>query len=364
MKIVSIVGARPQFIKCAPVSREIRKKHTEILVHTGQHYDPGMSDVFFRELEIPEPDFHLEVGSGTHGNQTGEILRKVEDVLLKERPDFTLVYGDTNSTIAGALAAAKLHIPVAHVEAGLRSFDRTMPEEINRVVTDHISELLFCPTMTAVNNLAREGITRGVHNVGDVMVDALLYNAGIAEQRSAIIRSLGLISKNFYVATVHRPGNTDDRRNLTSIIEAFAESGKTIIFPVHPRTQKYLREYNLLDSLPETVRLIDALGYLDMLELMRHAGRILTDSGGIQKEAYILGVPCITLRENTEWIETLTGGWNILAGADKEKILAAIQTEPRIKPDNSLFGHGDTAQKIARALKNEESGRTKNGEVG
>ena len=351
MKIISIVGARPQFIKCAPVSRELRKEHEEILVHTGQHYDPEMSDIFFEDLQIPKPDYHLDVGSGSHGKQTGAILERVEEVLLKEMPDLVLVYGDTNSTLAGALAAAKLHIPVAHVEAGLRSFDRTMPEEINRVVTDHVSDLLLCPTQTAVDNLKKEGITRGVHMVGDVMVDALRHNAKIAEKQSQIIKNLGLVKGDYYVATVHRPGNTDDRKNLTAIIEAFRESGKTVVFPVHPRTKKYLCEYGLWDSLSDNIRCIEPLGYIDMIHLMKHAKKILTDSGGIQKEAYVMGIPCITLRENTEWLETLIGGWNVLVGADKEKILAAIIADVRTSTDNTVFGNGDSAERIVRVVK-------------
>jgi len=350
MKIISIVGARPQFIKCAPVSIELRKKHEEILIHTGQHYDPEMSAVFFEDLNIPQPDYHLEVGSGSHGKQTGAILERVEDVLMHEMPDLVLVYGDTNSTLGGALAAAKIHIPVAHIEAGLRSFDRTMPEELNRVVTDHISNLLLCPTQTATDNLKKEGITDGVYLVGDVMVDALKHNAEIARKKSQIIKNLGLKKGDYYVATVHRPGNTDDPKNLTAIIEAFSESGKTVVFPVHPRTKKYLCEYGLWDSLPENIRLIDPLGYLDMLHLMKHAKKILTDSGGIQKEAYVLGVPCITLRENTEWTETLMGGWNILVGADKGKILAAVVADVRTNSKNTVFGKGDAAEKIVRII--------------
>jgi len=351
MKIVSIVGARPQFIKCGPVSHELRKVHQEILVHTGQHYDPEMSDIFFEDLQIPKPDYHLDVGSGSHGKQTGAILERVEEVLLKEMPDLVLVYGDTNSTLAGAIAAAKLHIPVAHVEAGLRSFDRTMPEEINRVVTDHVSDLLLCPTQTAVNNLAKEGITRGVHMVGDVMVDALRHNTKMAEKKSRIIKKLGLVKGDYYVATVHRPGNTDEQKNLTAIIAAFRESGKTVVFPVHPRTKKYLHTYGLYDSLGENIRCIDPLGYIDMLHLMKHAKKILTDSGGIQKEAYVMGIPCITLRDNTEWLETLTGGWNVLVGADKHKILAALLADVQTSSDNTVFGNGDSAEKIVQALK-------------
>ena len=350
MKILSIVGARPQFIKCAPVSLILRKEHEEILVHTGQHYDPEMSAVFFEDLQIPGPDYHLDVGSGSHGKQTAAILEKTENVLLKEMPDFTLVYGDTNSTLAGAIAAVKLHIPVAHVEAGLRSFDRTMPEEINRVVTDHVSNLLFCPTQTAVNNLIKEGVIQGVHLVGDVMVDALRQNVNIAGKKSRIIDQLGLKKGNYFVATVHRPGNTDNQKNLTAIFEAFRESGETIVFPVHPRTRKYLQEYGLWDCLPENILCIDPVGYLDMLHLMKHAKKILTDSGGVQKEAYILGIPCVTMRDSTEWIETLTGGWNILVGADKHKILAAMWAEGCKDPDNTVFGKGDAAEKIVKEL--------------
>jgi len=350
MKVVSIVGARPQFIKCAPVSHELRKEHEEVLVHTGQHYDPEMSDVFFEELQIPKPDYHLDVGSGSHGKQTGAILERVEKVLIQEIPDLVLVYGDTNSTLAGALAAAKLHMPVAHIEAGLRSFDRTMPEEINRVVTDHVSDLLLCPTQTAMDNLAKEGITKARYMVGDVMVDALRHNTNISEKKSHVIKDLGLQQGNYYVATVHRPANTDERKNLTAIIEALSESGKTVVFPVHPRTKKYLREFGLWDSLSENIRCIDPLGYIDMLHLMKHAKKILTDSGGIQKEAYVMGVPCITMRENTEWIETLPGGWNVLVGADKHKILAAVKAEVRTNADNTVFGKGDTAKRIVKVI--------------
>ena len=350
MKIVSVVGARPQFIKCAPVSRELRKEHEEILVHTGQHYDPEMSDIFFDELAIPHPDYNLGVGSGSHGKQTGEILRRVEDVLLKEKPDLVLVYGDTNSTLAGALAAAKLHIPVAHVEAGLRSFDRTMPEEINRVVTDHIADLLFCPTQTSVDNLAAEGITGGVHLVGDVMADALAYNREIAQRKSRILETLGLAGKAYCVLTVHWAGNTDNRENLTSIIRAVGEAGVPIVFPVHPRTRKYLQEYGLLLSLPENICLIEPLGYLDMIRLMESAQKILTDSGGMQKEAYMLGVPCITLRENTEWVETVEAGWNVLVGADRDKILNAIKCFNPENNVNNIYRHF-AAKKIVSIIK-------------
>jgi len=346
MKIVTIVGARPQFIKCAPVSREIRKVHEEILVHTGQHYDPEMSDIFFEELRIPKPDYNLGVGSGPHGKQTGEILMGVEEVLLKEKPGLVIVYGDTNSTLAGALAAAKLHIPVAHVEAGLRSFDRTMPEEINRVVTDHISDLLFCPTETSVKNLAAEGVTKGVHLVGDVMADALAFNRGIAEKKSRILETLGLVGKEYCVMTVHRPSNTDSRQNLTSIIRAVGEGGVAVVFPIHPRTRKYLQEYGLLDRLPSNIVITEPLGYLDMIRLIAGARKILTDSGGMQKEAYMLGVPCITLRQNTEWVETVNAGWNVLVEADTSKINQAIRCFEPLQQRNMIFGSQDSSQKI------------------
>jgi len=365
MKIVTIVGARPQFIKCAPVSRVLREEHEEILVHTGQHYDANMSDVFFTELSIPAPDYNLGIGSGPQGEQTGRMLAEIEIVLEKERPDMVLVYGDTNSTLAGALAAAKLHIPVAHVEAGLRSFDRSMPEEINRIVTDHVSDLLFCPTQTAVDNLAAEGVTKGVHLTGDVMVDALIYNKEIAERSSMILGDLGLEDAlgKYYVATVHRASNTDSEENLQSIMEAFGViggpngdpdgdwDGCPIIFPAHPRTIKCLKEYDLFDGLPENICLTEPLPYLDMLNLMRHAKMILTDSGGVQKEAYILKVPCVTLRENTEWVETLEGGWNVLVGADFKKIVDAVRAAPaeRTEPP-SVFGKGDAAEKMLSVI--------------
>ncbi|MDD5419138.1 MAG: UDP-N-acetylglucosamine 2-epimerase (non-hydrolyzing) [Methanomicrobiaceae archaeon] len=333
MKVVSVVGARPQFIKCAPVSRELRKEHEEILVHTGQHYDRSMSGIFFQELEIPTPDYHLGVGSAGHGRQTGAMLAALEDVLLAEAPDIVIVYGDTNSTLAGALAAVKLHIPVAHVEAGLRSFDRSMPEEINRVLTDHMADLLFCPTQTAVDHLLAEGVAGGVHLVGDVMVEALEYNRAIAARRSRILEDIGLAEGGYLVATVHRPANTDSRSRMTAIIGALGESGRPVVFPVHPRTKQVLADYGLSASMPENLIITEPLGYLDMIRLMDGAEKILTDSGGMQKEAYLLGVPCITLRENTEWVETVEDGWNVLAGADKERIADMIR---RFNPTHAV----------------------------
>ncbi|NQS77195.1 MAG: UDP-N-acetylglucosamine 2-epimerase (non-hydrolyzing) [Methanoculleus bourgensis] len=351
MKIASIVGARPQFIKCASVSRELRKEHEEVLIHTGQHYDHGMSEVFFEELAIPKPDYNLNIGSGAHGHQTGAMLGAIEDVLQQENPDLVLVYGDTNSTLAGALAAAKLHVPVAHVEAGLRSFDRRMPEEINRVLTDHCSDLLFCPTKTAVENLAAEGITGGVHLVGDVMVDAMNYNRAVAEERSRILEAVGVRPGEYLVITVHRPSNTDSQENMVAILGALAEAGMPVVFPVHPRTRNYLGRYGLLAKMPENVLVTEPLGYLDMLHLMAHAAKILTDSGGVQKEAYMLGVPCITLRENTEWVETVEAGWNVLVGAGREEIVSMILGFAPAGDQPPLFGDGRAAAGIAKIIR-------------
>ncbi|ASJ10329.1 UDP-N-acetyl glucosamine 2-epimerase [Thermococcus sp. P6] len=354
MKVVTVVGARPQFIKMAPVSREFRKIGIEeVVIHTGQHYDYEMNKIFFEQLNIPEPDYNLGVGSGTHGYQTGEMLKRIEEVLLKEKPDLVLVYGDTNSTLAGALAGVKLHIKVAHVEAGLRSFDRRMPEEVNRVLTDHVSDYLFAPTETAVKNLYNEGIREEVYLTGDVMLDALLYNVRIAERKLKILDELGLKPKKYYLATVHRAENTDNRRNLENIINAFIKSNDLIVFPAHPRTMKALKNYGLYEKLESAgnVLLIKPVGYLDMLMLEKNARKILTDSGGVQKEAYFLRVPCITLREKTEWVETVEDGWNVLVGADEEKILNAIK---EFEPDGGTythkFGDGKASEKIAKIL--------------
>jgi len=353
MKIATIVGARPQFIKMAPVSKELRKYFDEVVIHTGQHYDYEMSKIFFEQLNIPEPDYYLGIGSGTHGYQTGEMIKRIEEVLIKEKPDLVLVYGDTNSTLAGALAAVKLHIKVAHVEAGLRSFDKKMPEEVNRVLTDHISDLLFCPTETAVKNLYNEGIKNGVYLTGDVMFDALLTNIQIAERNSKILSELGLKPRDYCLATVHRAENTDNRRNLENIINAFIESEELIVFPTHPRTIKFLKVYGLLDKLEkaDNVLLIKPVSYLDMLVLEKNAKKILTDSGGVQKEAYFLKVPCITLRDRTEWIETVEDGWNVLVGANKEKIIKAIKEfKPGGETYSYKFGDGKASKRIAEII--------------
>lgn len=365
MKIFSVVGARPQFIKCAPVSRELRRVAREVLVHTGQHYDESLSDVFFRELEIPLPDYRLDVGSGPHGHQTGEMLRKIEEVLVHERPDWVLVYGDTNSTLAGALAAVKLHIPVAHVEAGLRSFNRLMPEEINRVVVDHVASLHFCPTETAVKNLAREGITQNVLLVGDVMYDALQYNLALAERKSSILDRLRLDPKQYFLATVHRAENTDRPENLKQIWDAFcqlARSGRQIVFPVHPRTRPRLN--GLISAAPPNLLLIEPVPYLDMLVLEKNARVILTDSGGVQKEAYWLRVPCVTLREETEWVELVDAGWNMVTGVTPaaifrsvDRMLAAAVASPERQKTANHDGH--TAEKIVSAIVSKNLGAGK-----
>jgi UDP-N-acetylglucosamine 2-epimerase len=352
LKVATIVGARPQFIKVSPVSDKLRQKFHEILIHTGQHYDYNMSRVFFEELNIPEPDYHLGVGSGSHGLQTGLMLQEVEKVLRKEKPMVVLVYGDTNSTLAGALAAAKLNLTMAHVEAGLRSFNRAMPEEINRVLTDHISQLLFCPTETAAANLATEGIEKGVHLVGDVMYDAALYYGKIADQRSNALDRLTLRPKEYFLATIHRAENTDNPENLSSIIGALHECPMPVILPLHPRTKAALgSEY------PESYgscKFIPPVSYLDMLKLEKNARTIFTDSGGIQKEAYFFRVPCITLRGETEWVETVSSGWNRLVGADRKRILSALSHVNEPPPvHKEYYGDGNASERIVEIIDRE-----------
>jgi UDP-GlcNAc3NAcA epimerase len=361
MKITTIIGARPQFIKAAVVSRAIADSNklaasnssivTEVIVHTGQHYDHNMSEVFFKELEIPEPHLNLEVGSGYHGQQTGQMLIKLEEVMLSEKPDWVLVYGDTNSTLAGALAAVKLHIPVAHVEAGLRSFNKSMPEEHNRVLTDHCSDLLFCPTSAAVKNLKIEGVTNGVHRVGDVMFDSVLFNTELATKRSKILETLKLQNKAYALATVHRAENTDDSHRLQAIFEALekiSSEGLRVVLPLHPRTRKL---YDALRFSGAKIKIIEPVSYLDMLQLEQQARLILTDSGGVQKEAYWMKVPCITLRDETEWIETVEAGWNILAGADRDKIVESAKTSRKPSKQHPTYGDGKAGEKIVDILR-------------
>ena len=349
MRFASIVGARPQFVKVAVVSRALRQQHEELIIHTGQHYDYNMSAQFFDELDIPAPDYHLEVGSGPHGAQTGCMLEAIEEVLMKEPFDAVIVYGDTNSTLAGALAAAKLHIPVAHVEAGLRSFDQAMPEEINRVLSDHLSCRLYCPTKAACRNLNREGITRGVELVGDVMYDLLLLvQPELALRTERLLQTFHLAPQSYSLVTVHRAANADNPEAMRSIADGLNRLEMPVIFPVHPRTRARLEHYAI--TWEKHIHLIEPVGYLDMMALGRTAYRILTDSGGLQKEAFLLGVPCVTLREETEWVETVEAGWNVLVGTRWQDIVKAVG---RPNPEPSLhnpFGEGDAALRIAHSL--------------
>ncbi len=349
MKILSIVGARPEFVQAALLSEAIRRQHTEILVHTGQHYDYMMNDVFFRDLELRAPDYNLDVGSGSHARQTGEIMIRSEEVLLREKPDWVIVRGDTNSTLGAALAATKLQIPVAHIEAGMRSFNRAMPEEINRVLADRLADLLFCATETAVRNLAQEGIVSGVHCVGDVMYDAALRFAPIAAAQSRVLEQLQLVPQKYLLVTAHRSANTDNRENLRRICSALDQLREPVIFPVHPRTRAALKEAQI-ETRPH-IRLIEPVGYLDMLNLEKHARRILTDSGGVQREAYYLGVPCVTLRDETEWVETIDDGWNVLVGTDVNRIVNAVETfDPPTDKPSGRFGDGHASEKIIEIL--------------
>ncbi|MFH1296660.1 MAG: UDP-N-acetylglucosamine 2-epimerase (non-hydrolyzing) [Bacteroidota bacterium] len=343
MKIVSVIGARPQFIKAAAISRVIRVRPDirEVILHTGQHYDENMSRFFFEELSIPEPNYNLGVGSGSHAWQTGKMLEGIEAILLKEKPDWTLLFGDTNSTIAGALAATKLHVPVAHVEAGLRSFNRIMPEEINRIVTDRISDLLCAPTQTAVTNLHNEGLQEATRFTGDVMYDSVLFYREIVEKDPAAY-SIQDLPKDFLLATIHRAENTDHPQQMENILYAIRQLPYPVLLPIHPRTKKMISGF----SLPQNLRLIDPVGYLLMLSLILKATKVLTDSGGLQKEAYFLGTPCITLRTETEWVETLHDGWNTVTSTDPEKIIRAVQLPPPVHPQSQAFGKGDAAEII------------------
>jgi UDP-GlcNAc3NAcA epimerase len=344
VRIVTIVGNRPQFVKAAAVSRLLRERHEELLVHTGQHYDDELSRVFFDELGIPPPDRELGAGSGTNTEQTARILVALEPVLRELQPGLALVYGDTNSTLAGALAAAQAGVPVGHVEAGMRSFDRTMPEELNRVLTDHASDLLLCSTQTALDNLAREGVRGEAELVGDVMADVSLAFREIAAQRSTIVAELRLKPGEYLAVTAHRAGNVDDPARLERLVAVLDALPAPVVFPVHPRTRARLEAAGLLHRL-DGVTLVPPLGYLDFLELARHARAILTDSGGVQKEAYLLGVPCVTLRDTTEWVETVEAGWNVLVDLDRDAAVAALErTPPAERPE--LYGGGHAAERV------------------
>ena len=345
--VLTVVGARPQFVKAAPLSRALRRRFREVLVHTGQHYDAEMSDTFFQELRIPRPDVHLGIRSGSHGAMTGRMLEALERVMVETRPDVVVVLGDTNSTLAGALAAAKLHLPVAHVEAGLRSFDPRMPEEVNRRLTDHLSSLLLCPTSTAVRNLRKEGITGGVHRVGDVMMDAVRQNLARSRRR----RGEGLAPRSYYLATIHRQENTDDGDRLAALVGALERLPHPVLLPLHPRTRERLARLGRRPGGP--VRVTKPVSYLEMLALESGARAIFTDSGGVQKEAFILGTPCITLRDTTEWVETLKAGANRLVGVDPGRILRAARSLERRRPRWSaarIYGDGHASEAIAGVL--------------
>jgi UDP-GlcNAc3NAcA epimerase len=350
-KIITIVGARPQFIKVAPVSRILRQTYHEILVNTGQHYDFNMSGVFFDELNIPRPDYNLEVGSHTHGKQTGSMLTAIEEILITQKPDGVLVYGDTNSTLAGALAASKLHIPLFHIEAGLRSYNKNMPEEINRILTDHMSSLLFAPTETAVHNLALENIRSNVLMSGDVMYDAVLYNYRIAKSKFDISK-YGLAKGSYYLCTIHRAENTDQPERLKAIVQLLISLEMPGILPLHPRTHKILKDQGLMDITrkQEHIHLIEPISYLEMLNLEMEAKGIITDSGGVQKEAYFARVPCFTLRDETEWVETVNIGWNTLVDPFTMELNSMFKRKHMFDYQENLYGDGNASLKIVNEL--------------
>jgi len=347
VKIAHIVGARPQFVKLAPLSRVIMERHHEIIIHSGQHYDYQMNEVFFRDLGIPAPDYYLGIGSGHQGKQTGETMVALEPILEKERPDWVIVYGDTNTTLAGALTSVKLQLRTAHVEAGLRSFNRSMPEEINRIVSDHTCDLLLAPTPTAMKHLAHEGLAQRSTLVGDIMVDSLKLGLSRIDNQDELLGRLGLVAGEYFLLTLHRPYNVDDPERLEFIISKLAKLGTKIVFPVHPRTAKVLQTLNL-QRFPQ-LNCLEPLAYLDFLAVMHNAGMMLTDSGGIQKEAYLLQVPCVTLRSETEWTETVEGGWNMLLPVDSAEFPEAINRMHAPLEHPEIFG-SNVAQKITEAL--------------
>lgn len=357
MKVLTVVGARPQFIKAAVVSRELRRRAgiQEILLHTGQHFDTNMSDVFFRELDIPKPDYQLDIHGGGHGEMTGRMLAGIEDILARERPDMVLVYGDTNSTLAGALASVKMKIPVAHVEAGLRSFNRAMPEEINRVLTDHAADILFTPTSVATGHLLNEGIApANIHEVGDVMFDAAIFYAHKAERESDVLDRLRLSKHSYILATLHRAENTDDPARLEAILNNLnaAAAMLPVILPLHPRTRQAIEKLGGV-SLNPSIHIIEPVGYLDMVMLEENARVVVTDSGGVQKEAYFHRVPCITVRDETEWTELVECGWNSIVGVDAGKFsssLAEAMSGNRPEWRSDLYGSGQSAGRIVDIL--------------
>jgi UDP-N-acetylglucosamine 2-epimerase (non-hydrolysing)/UDP-GlcNAc3NAcA epimerase len=351
VRILTVIGNRPQFVKAAAVSRPLRERHEEVLVHTGQHYDEDMSQVFFDELPIPEPDHSLGVGSGAPGVQTARMLEALEPLVGSVAPDLVMVYGDTNSTLAGALAGAQAHIPVAHVEAGMRSFDRSMPEELNRVLTDHASDLLLCSTRTAVENLAREGIGRATVLVGDAMADVALATARVARVRQDVLAEHGVTAGSYVLVTAHRPGNVDDPERLALLVDLLLALPRPVVFPVHPRTRARLDATGLGERLEaaDGVELTAPVGYVELLALAMHSRAVLTDSGGLQKEAYLVEVPCVTMRDTTEWVETVETGWNTLVDLDASAALDALE-RPRPADHPDLYGGGRAGERIRDAI--------------
>lgn len=356
--IISVVGARPQFIKVQPVAKALESYADHRVIHTGQHYDVKMSDVFFLQLAIPKPFRNLNIGSGRHGEQTGKMLTELEKEFIRHRPDLIIVYGDTNSTLAAALASAKLRIPLAHIEAGMRSYNNDMPEEVNRVLTDHLASLHFCASRQAVENLKREGITSGIFFVGDVMLDVLRHELPAAQTKSTVLQQIGLKPHQYFLCTIHRAGNTDDRTVLRNILRGLHRSPLPIVLPVHPRLAKVLRHPSLRRLTASPLVLVPPANYHDMLRLEQSAKAIITDSGGVQKEAYFLNVPCITLRNETEWVETVAAGWNRLVGHNVKKIAAALLHPPRSARHPAVYGHGRAAIHVARIIRAFSNART------
>ena len=349
MRVLTVIGNRPQFVKAAAVSTRLRESHEEVLVHTGQHYDDELSTVFVGELGIPAPEVQLELGSGSNSEQTARMLAALGPLLDEQRPDVVLVYGDTNSTLAGGLAGAQAGIPVTHVEAGMRSFDRRMPEELNRVLTDHLSSLLLAPSTSAVENLRREAATGAVELVGDVMVDVALLVQPRARRDDAPLHAAGVSAGEYVMATAHRAGNVDDPRRLEDLVELLLAVPDTVVLPLHPRTRARLEAAGLLDRLAAGVRLLPPVGYLAFTALLTRARAVLTDSGGVQKEAYLAGVPCVTLRDTTEWVETVRHGWNVLVDLDREAALGALARTPPVERP-ALYGEGDAGARVVAAL--------------
>jgi UDP-N-acetylglucosamine 2-epimerase len=352
MRIFSVVGARPQFVKLAPLHKAIKVHHQHVIVHTGQHYDYKMSQSFFEELHIPDPDYNLGVGSGSQGAQTGKMMEEIEKVFISDRPDLVVVYGDTNTTLAAGIVAAKMGLPLVHVEAGLRSYRRSMPEEINRVVTDHLSNLLLCPSPPSVRNLEKEGITEGVAVVGDVMTECLLSIESTLDDSAP--EKLGLKKGEYVLATIHRQENADSRENMGAIIGAMCQYDGEVVLPLHPRTAKNITSWGLMDRLTDSgnVMVMEPMDFLTFTAIERHARKIMTDSGGVQKEAYFWGVPCVTVRDETEWTETLEGGWNVLTGASQERILEALH---RPRPENGrtvVYGDALVSSRIVDEIEN------------